>query len=336
MLITSGSAPRPQPDHASTFLHAHAWRQRHDRVVKHARATAGGAAAGASAPAVLGTAVAVAVAVAAMGVIGVATARVGEAGLGYALVHDPGGGAVILIGVGWGTCLVGAIAWRRRPLDLTGRLLVAAGATWLVSQWASPGAGAVFGPLAGAAFTTGLVLTGSVPFLVGYLALAYPRGRLRSRSQRALVIAGFSALVLLLGAAATMFLDPLQQGCSCPDNWLLVANEPELSSAVARIGLGLGAGWAALTAGLLVRTLIGARAAVRRIAAPVVAPSIACLLLSAMLFAAGTRRGYLGTSGLSADLRLAQAASLVAVALGVGWGLMRTRRVRRRPWPGPW
>ena len=286
------------------------------------------AAAGASAPAVLGTAVAVAVAVAAMGVIGVATARVGEAGLGYALVHDPGGGAVILIGVGWGTCLVGAIAWRRRPLDLTGRLLVAAGATWLVSQWASPGAGAVFGPLAGAAFTTGLVLTGSVPFLVGYLALAYPRRpasvqvAARPRHRRVLGVRP------LLGAAATMFLDPLQQGCSCPDNSLLVANEPELSSAVARIGLGLGAGWAALTAGLLVRTLIGARAAVRRIAAPVVAPSIACLLLSAMLFAAGTRRGYLGTSGLSADLRLAQAASLVAVALGVGWGLMRTRRVQ--------
>ncbi len=263
-----------------------------------------------------------------MSFFGVATLRVAQATPGYALVDDPVGGAVVLLGVSWATCLVGALAWHRRPVDRTGPLLVAASLSWLVSQWASPGAGAVFGPLAAPAFTAGLVLTGGVPFLMAYLALAYPGGRLRTKARRVLTIAGFTVMVLLLGAAASMFLDPLRQGCACPDNWLLVSNEPELSSTVSRVSLGLGALWALLTAGLLVLTLVGARPAVRRIAIPVVAPAAACLLLSATLFAAGTRRGYLGTSGLSAELRLAQAATVLAVTLGVGWGLLRARRVQ--------
>jgi len=265
--------------------------------------------------------------VAAVGFAGVATLRVARAVPGYSPV-DGVAGALVVLGVGWVTCLVGAVAWRRRPADRTGPLLAAAGVSWLVAQWATPGAGAVFGWFAAPAFTAGLVLAGGAPVLVAHLALAYPGGRLGSRSRRALVIVGFLTMVVLLGVGGTLFFDPRGQGCTCPSNWLLVSSEPGLSTALSRLGLGLGAGWVLLTAGYLARVLVVARPAARRIAVPVVVPATVVLLLTGVSFAAGTGRGYLGTSGIWAQLRLAQAAALVAVAAGVGWGLLRTRRVQ--------
>jgi len=105
-------------------------------------------------------------------------------------------------------------------------------------------------------------------------------------------------------------------------------SDPALSTVLSRLGLGLGAGWALFTAGYLVRLLVVARPAARSIAAPVVVPATVVLLLTGASFAAGTDRGYLSTSGTWSQLRLAQAAALVAVAAGVGWGLLRTRRVQ--------
>ncbi len=272
--------------------------------------------------------VATAAGVAAVGFAGVATVRVARAAPGYSPV-DGVAGAVVVLGVGWVTCLVGVVAWRRRPADRTGPLLVAAGVSWLVSQWSTPGAGAVFVPLlAGPAFTASLVLAAGAPFLVAHLALAYPGGRLGFRSRRTLVAVGFATLVMLFGVGGTLFFDPRGQGCTCPGNALLVSSDPGLSTLLSRLGLGLGAGCALLTACYLVRVLVVARPAARRIAVLVVVPATVVLLLTAVSFAAATGRGYLGTSGTWAQLRLAQAAALVTVAAGVGWGLLRTRRVQ--------
>ncbi|MBI4944349.1 MAG: hypothetical protein HY830_26710 [Actinobacteria bacterium] len=270
----------------------------------------------------------IAVAVAAAGVAGVATMQVVRAVPGYSLTGDGVAGEAVILGVAWVTCLVGAVAWRRRPKDRTGYLLYAAGVGWLAAQWATPGAGAVFGRFAAPTFTTGLLLGGGMPLLVGHLALAYPGGRLRSRSRRTLVAIGLTTTIAVLGIGGALFFDPRQQGCLCPDNWLLVMGDPGRSTALSRLGLALSAGWAFFTAGYLARMLVLARRAARGIAAPVVVPASVVLLLTGVLFAAGTGRGYLGTGGTWAQLRLAQATALVAVSAGVGWGLLRTRRVQ--------
>jgi signal transduction histidine kinase len=284
-------------------------------------APAGGARAGT-------VAVAYAAACALAGSVGVATVLVAQAVPGYSPVDDPVVSTVVILGIGWSACLVGVIAWRRRPRDRTGVLLLLAGVTWLGAQWASPGTGAVFGVFSATAFTTGLVLIGAVPVLVALLGLTYPGGRLETPVRRTLASSGFVVLVAVLGVAATVFFDPAGQGCSCPDNLLLVANDPEMSSALSRLGLALGTGWALVTAAHLIDRLMRARPAARSIGAPVVVPSTVYLALTAGSFGTGARRGHLSTSGVSADLRLAQAAALLVVAGGVGWGLLRARRVQ--------
>jgi signal transduction histidine kinase len=147
----------------------------------------------------------------------------------------------LLLFVSMSFVIAGLIGWARRPANRTGMLMVAVG----------------YGVLA-----TSLVETNySVPYTIGtivgslfiaaflHLLLAYPSGRLLSRSGRTLVVAGYAAAVLAPLADA-MF--PQQETCkphACPDNLVLVSHDraahiatTTLSTAVALI-LFAGAFW---------------------------------------------------------------------------------------------
>jgi signal transduction histidine kinase len=122
----------------------------------------------------------------------------------------------LLLFVSMSFVIAGLIGWARRPANRTGMLMVAVG----------------YGVLA-----TSLIETNySVPYTIGtivgslfiaaflHLLLAYPSGRLLSRSGRTLVVAGYAAAVLAPLADA-MF--PQQETCkphACPDNLVLVSH----------------------------------------------------------------------------------------------------------------
>jgi class 3 adenylate cyclase len=78
--------------------------------------------------------------------------------------------------VGVAHLIAGAIAWRRRPDNVTGPLLVTIGYSWYIPEFQAAHIGAVVG----LAFATRRL----VNLLSAYLLLAYPSGRLGNRPQR--------------------------------------------------------------------------------------------------------------------------------------------------------
>ena len=63
-----------------------------------------------------------------------------------------------------------------------------------------------------------------------HLGLSFPTGRLRSRLDRALVIAGYVIFPLAF-VPALLFADPEQLGCSdCPENLLLIRSDDALAA----------------------------------------------------------------------------------------------------------
>jgi signal transduction histidine kinase len=94
--------------------------------------------------------------------------------------------------VGWAFAAAGAIASVRQPGNRTGLLMAAEGVTWFLNNLEGSGVGALV-------FLGGWLATLDEPVLA-HLILASPGGRLTSRLERDLVLAGY-ALSLLAGLA---------------------------------------------------------------------------------------------------------------------------------------
>jgi len=90
--------------------------------------------------------------------------------------------------VGWSFISGGLIAWRLRPYNRVGSLMVAVGFGWLAAglTWARNPVVFTVGVLAGNLF---------IGFLA-HLVLAFPAGRLESRAARAVVAAAYLAEAL--------------------------------------------------------------------------------------------------------------------------------------------
>ena len=160
--------------------------------------------------------------------------------------------------------------------------------------------------------------------------LAYPGGRLASlggaRRRRALPLAG---AVLVLGLLPALFFDPATFGCvQCPDNLLLVADEPGLVDDLNRLGVHLGLAWSLLLIAVAAWRVARSSRTRRRVVAPVVLAGCVYLGLVAATFATSLDRGFVGSGELERRLWLAQAAALAALAAAVAWGLLRARRTR--------
>src|SRR5688500_5990653 len=85
--------------------------------------------------------------------------------------------------VGWSFVGTGLYAWRTRPQSRIGFLMVLLGFAWFLStvEFADP-------PLV---YTAGLVLAGLWGGVFLHLGVSFPSGRLGSRLDRAIVIAGY-------------------------------------------------------------------------------------------------------------------------------------------------
>jgi signal transduction histidine kinase len=233
----------------------------------------------------------------------------------------PGGAA--LLAAGWALLLVAVVFWARRPGNAVGPLLVAAGGGWFLAEWDNPGAGS--GPV----FTTGLVVFAACPPLVGWAMLAYPSGRLAAWADRLAVAAALTVGLVALGLLPALFFDPPAQGCAqCPENLLVVSDDPGLADDLSRVGLRLGLASSLGLVGVTAWRVARSSAARRRLVAPVTLAGSVYLGLVAWTYAVSLDRGFVGTGGLERRLWLAQAATLVALALAVGWGRVRVGRAR--------
>jgi signal transduction histidine kinase len=234
----------------------------------------------------------------------------------------PGAWAAGLL-AGWSLLAAGLWAWVRRPGSRFGPLAMAAGLAWFLAACNNPGASSAL------AFTAGLVLHAACPPLIGHAALVYPGGRLRSPLERVAVAVAYGGAVLALGILPALFFQPPGQGCGqCPANLLGVFNDPQAVQALNRVGIRVGLAWALLLVGLLGWRLVRSTAATRRLIVPVVVPAIAYLTLVAWSFQHSLARSFLSNDTLDRRLWLGQAATLVALALGVAWERVRGRRTR--------
>jgi signal transduction histidine kinase len=124
--------------------------------------------------------------------------------------------------VGWSWVGTGLYAQRQRPESRTGELMVWFGFAWFLSalHFTDSPLLYTFAALAGG-------LWGGV-FL--QLVMAFPSGRLRSRLDRGLVIAGY--VIFTVGSVpAMLFAGPHEVGCDdCPANLLLIREDHDLAT----------------------------------------------------------------------------------------------------------
>jgi len=173
--------------------------------------------------------------------------------------------SVPVIGVLWvGT---GLLAWLRRPDNRTGALMAMAGFAWLMGTlmelWSAP-----------AAVVIGYVITPLYIVCAAHMVLAYPSGRLPSRSLVALVASlYFTATALQLPALLMAHLSSTFREPSGPDP--VVVHAVRLSSewpgAVMEV---IGVVLLALTVRALLRRWAVASPPRRRLLAPMIWPSI--------------------------------------------------------------
>jgi signal transduction histidine kinase len=137
-----------------------------------------------------------------------------------------------------GYILSGLVAWWRRPDSRFGPLMIAGGFATMLACLSSADSALLF--------TVGQTFD-LVPFAVFlHVFLAFPSGRLRGGTERALVVATY---VIAVG----LELVGLMLGGFDPDNVLAIASDPELAADLFQVQLGLLA--AAAVAGLVVLAL---------------------------------------------------------------------------------
>jgi signal transduction histidine kinase len=194
-------------------------------------------------------------------------------------------GAAALI-VGWSYIGVGLFAWGRRPDNRLGMLMAGTGFAWLVAA-----SGFSDLPLV---FTLGNVL-GSVFFAVAvHLLLAFPSGRLQSRTERWIVGSTYF-LTTVAVFPLWFFADPQSLDCNdCPDNVLLVHDNETLVTVIGTILNLMGAALVAAMVVVLVRRWLGATPSQRRFLVPVYSAGVAVaivLIVSVVLNAGGLDSG---------------------------------------------
>jgi hypothetical protein len=167
--------------------------------------------------------------------------------------------------IGLSFMVAGIAAWQRWPASRLGLLFTIVGYLYLVPYILVNLANPV-------AFTIGNLSQPIYAAALIHLGLAWPSGRLRSRFERAVVIAEYMQFIAF-GVAATMFWNPAFSGCnaSCPANVLLVGDGSMAAwNAINTISGYVAAALTVIVLTLIVRHWRSARGWSRRAMVPVV------------------------------------------------------------------
>ena len=130
-------------------------------------------------------------------------------------VDDRGFAAGLGLLVGWSFIGTGLFAWWRRPANRTGPLMAAAGFAWFASGVSASDDDVLY--------TIGIALDALFPAILGHLLVAFPTGRLETRAERVLVVAGY-VTVTVLQLPSLLFEQPAE-----PRNLLIVEGDQALS-----------------------------------------------------------------------------------------------------------
>ena len=234
-----------------------------------------------------------------------------------------GPGAAVLPGVV--VAVSGLLVRARQPSTRLGWLVVAVGLAWLVALWNVPTAGSAL------LFTVGLALSGMCAPLVGHAALVFPRGGRCSQVERAVLSLAYLCSFLLLGLLPALSADPSSDLCAaCPTNLLAVLDAPRLSRSLTASGVALGAVWALVLLGLLLRQLLSTGPGARLRKAPASIAGSAFLGLAALGFLHSLARGELGSDPLDRRIWAGQAIALLVLATAVVLSWSSGRRTGHR------
>jgi signal transduction histidine kinase len=200
----------------------------------------------------------------------------------------------------------GLFAWRRRPSNRIGPLIVAAGFVWLGAGLADTG-----GP---ALVATGLILA-TVPLaVVVHLLLAFPSGRLRGEASVVVVVGGY-VVCTLLQAPVYLF----DQGPSGPTTVLQIADRHDLGLLGFWVQTAVGVVVVIATATILLGRLRRTSAAKRRVLAPLYLYGIFALL--SVPISASVIRNWFPQEALT--LAVVQLVILAIVPLAFVAGVLR-------------
>jgi signal transduction histidine kinase len=227
--------------------------------------------------------------------------------------------SVPVIGLAW--IAAGLAAWLRRPQNRTGPLMTIVGFTWMlagiVELWSVPAvvfAGYLVGPV----------------FVVAtaHVALAFPSGRLPSKSLRALVAGLYAAATVgQLPGMLLVHLSSSYKQCEggCPHNPLLVHADKIADHFVGKLDEGVGALLLLLVVRALVLRWRHASVPRRRLLAPVLWPTVVMLvlLIAVLVGAVFGIPQMLGSAGWIAVL-----VAFGAIPFAFLIGLVRTRVTR--------
>ena len=167
--------------------------------------------------------------------------------------------ALLALLVGWAYIGSGLVAWRQRPENRTGPVLVFIGFTWFLTflaDSANPGV-----------FTVGTALQNL--YLLGFvfLVLSFPSGRLEGRLERLLFLSAV-ALTTAFEIAYLLFADSTVFCSDCPENALQVVDNNKLAETILQSQRVLGLLFSLVTAVLLFNRWRRASAPQRRAASP--------------------------------------------------------------------
>jgi len=182
--------------------------------------------------------------------------------------------AAIALLVGWSYVACGLIAWRQRPTNPLGPVMLFIGFTWFATflgawQRAIP-------------FTIGYVFQNACLAGFAFLILSFPSGHLTRRLDRA-IFGVTLALAIVLQIVWLLFTPSRQVICTtCPANLLQIGGNETISNAILALQRTAGITVALLVVGVLVVRWRRASVAERRAAAPVLWSGCAILIVFAL------------------------------------------------------
>ncbi len=224
----------------------------------------------------------------------------------WLLASFPAGGLVHLA--------AGLEAWRRRPSNRTGPIMVLGALTWFVVALANTGTPALV--------AVGVVLATSPLAVVVWLLHAFPSGRLRSRTSRLTVVGGF-VVSLVLQVPGYLF----DRGAS-PGGMLSVAHRVDLSLAGTWLQRGAGMAVMLVTAGVLAGRLRTATRGQRRVLLPLYAYGILAVLATPLGPLLGPSAGLSAVQVVGLQIVLLAGVPVAFTAAVLRGGFARTAEVQ--------
>ena len=226
------------------------------------------------------------------------------------IVESPWPTAALGTIVGFAWCFTGLAAWRRRPANRTGRLMLLVGLAW----WASLLTFASVSWL----YTIGLFLGVLYCALFVHVLLGFPGGRLERGVERIVVLAAYVDTTVVFGLSVP-FDDP---GVAGVENLALVHRDPAVADAFQTISAGAGVLLLFVSLGLLAGRWRRATPPWRRVVGPVLWSGSAAVAVLGLAIASDA-------AGVAS--RATQAVALLvfaAVPFAFQVGLWRSRLAR--------